>query len=153
MRRTKILLSIPLVFAFLVSGCGLDDPKYTRDLNLVIEGDNPPKFRISGQGKLDILYVSGPDLERKAPEGGMPYWKDYWGIMPKGKYDISSFEKLGPVLYGQVPEGFNRVYPEQGDVTPLFEGGTFAVRVERKDGRVAGIRFTIRNGEIVAIVD
>src|SRR2546423_15272238 len=129
----KILFIISVLFVFLISGCSYES--YDQWPHLVVEDNNPPKFRISGHGTLDIIYVSGPALERKTPEGGSPYSKHYWGIMPKDKYDISLFEKSEPITYGQVPEGFIQVYPERGEALPLFEGGNFVVQLDTKEAR------------------
>lgn len=148
MALPKIFLAISLLLVFIVSSCGVTELR--QDPGLMIEGYNPPKFKISGQGALDIIYVIGPDVDRNALTGGADYMKHYWGIMPKGKYDISRLEELGPITYGQVPEGFVRVDPEHGEVPTLFEDGRFAIHLGMKDGRAASRFFTLHNGKIVA---
>ena len=121
--------------------------------NLVIEGYNPPKFKISGQGMLDIIEVSGPDHSRKAAEGAAPYSKDYWVIMPKGEYNLSSLEVLGPVIYGQKPESFEQWVPRSGEAPPLVEGETYHVHLRTKNGPAVSRFFMLRDGKIIATGD
>ena len=119
----------------------------------MVEGHNPPKFRISGQGRLDIIEVSGHDPERKAPEGAAPYWKKYWVIMPKGDYDVRRFKELGPLTYGQVPEGFEQYVPRSGEAPPLVEGETYGIQLRTKNGPAFSIFFALREGKIIATGD
>jgi hypothetical protein len=147
MNLSGTILIIPLLFALLVSGCGQDT--MSGDPHIVIEGDNPSKFSISGRGMLDIITVSGPDPERKAPEGAAQTWKDYWVIMPKGEYDLSRFEKLDPITYGKVPEGFEQWVPRSIEVPPLVEGETYSIQLRTKKGPAFSIFFALRDGKII----
>lgn len=152
MNLTKTYLILSLLLVSFTSGCGTDT-KTVRYPNLVIEGYNPPKFRISGQGVLDIIEVSGPDLSRKAAEGAIPYSKDYWVIMPKGEYNLSRLEERGPVIYGQKPEGFEQWVPRSGEVPPLVEGETYHVHLRTKNGPAVSRFFVLRDGKIIATGD
>jgi hypothetical protein len=149
MSLTKTFITISLLSLILLSGCGLDT-KLVRDLDLVIEGYNPPKFRISGHGRLDIIEVSGPDPDRKSPDGGMPYSKDYWVIMPKGEFEVRSLEEVGPLTYGQVPEGFEQWVPRSGEVPPIVEGETYHIHLRTKNGPAVSRFFVLREGKIIA---
>ena len=149
---TKTSLTL-LLLSLLISGCGLNE-KTKRDPDLAIEGYNPPKFRISGQGKLDSITVSGPDKERKQPEGdAAPYRKEYWVIMPKEEYDLSHFKELGLLIYGQTPEVFKQWVPQMGEVQPLIEGETYSVQLRTKDGPAVSRFFVLRDGKIIATGD
>jgi hypothetical protein len=152
MSLTKTALTISMFAVFLISGCGTNT-KPVRDPDLVLEGYNPPKFRISGQGMLDIIEVSGPDPNRKAAEGAIPYSKDYWVIMPKGDYKLSRLEELGPVIYGHKPEGFEQWVPRSGEVPALVEGETYHIHLRTKNGPAVSRFFVLRDGKIIATGD
>ena len=137
---------------FMISGCRTDT-KPVSGPDLVIEGYNPPNFRVSGRGTLDVIEVSGPDRSRKAAEGAAPYSKDYWVIMPKAEYDLSRLEELGPVIYGQKPEGFEQWVPRSGEAPPLVEGETYHVHLRTKNGPAVSRFFVLRDGKIIATGD
>ena len=137
---SRTLMSIPLVLS--ISACD-HRPK------VVIEGGETPRFNLTGEGKIQVITVSGPDLERPAPKVGQSQlMKPYWVIVPNGDYDLRSLD--GPIVYGQVPKGFHQNFPANG-VPPqtLFESGLFTFQLSIADGKGLGVRFTIHEGEVL----
>lgn len=135
---------IPAFLMLLLNGCD-HRPK------ILIDGGRVPRFSVMGQGKIQIITVSGPDLERQELGGqaGQPQpMKPYWEIVPDGDSDVRNLEERGPLVYGQVPEGFKQNYPADGATPqPLFESGLFTFQLRIADGNALGVRFTIHDGK------
>lgn len=97
----------------------------------MIEGGAAPRFSLTGRGEIQVITVSGPDLKHQAQQGSsnddLPQpMKPYWEIVPKSNLDLHDLEKRGPLVYGQIPEGFRQNYPANGAAPPaLFDGGLF----------------------------
>jgi hypothetical protein len=145
--KTLRLFLFVVMQAFLMlwlSGCD-HRPK------VLIEGGRAPRFKLMGQGKIQVISVSGPDLERQGPRGqaGQPQlMKPYWEIVPNGDYDLRNIEERGPLVYGQTPEGFKQSYPADGTAPqPLFESGLFTFQLRTAEGNALGVRFTIHDGK------
>jgi len=86
---------------------------------VTIEGGLVPKFTLTGRGLLHIIEIDGPDFDRPNGLGaGSRYMKPYWQIVPLKDYDVGTLEKHGPLVYGEVPEGFRQVIPENGAPAP-----------------------------------
>jgi hypothetical protein len=116
-----------------------------------IEGGRVPRFNLMGQGKIQIITVSGPNLERQdlgGQAGQSQSMKPYWEIVPNGDFDLRNLEERGPLVYGQVPEGFKQNYPADGTTPqPLFEDGLFTFQLRTGEGNALGVRFTIHDGK------
>jgi len=142
--RLFLLVLMPAFLMFSLGGCN-HRPK------VLIEGGRVPRFNLMGQGKIQVITVSGPDLERQAlrERVGQPQlMKPYWEIVPNGDYDLRNLEKRGPLVYGQVPEGFKQNYPADGAAPQeLYESGLFTFQLRIADGNALGVRFTIHEGE------
>lgn len=143
MNKVRIYLSLVLVSVMLSIAACNNRPK------VVIEGGEAPRFNLMGQGKIQVITVSGPDVERQTPgeQIGQPQsMKPYWEIIPNADYDLSNLD--GPLVYGQVPKGFKQNYPAEG-VPPqaLFESGLFTFQLRIADGNGLGVRFTIHEGK------
>ena len=72
---SRVLISISLVLS--IGACN-NRPK------VVIEGGETPRFNLMGDGKIQVITVSGPDLNRQAPgeQMGQPQsMKPYWVII------------------------------------------------------------------------
>jgi hypothetical protein len=104
-----------------------------------------------GQGKIQVITVSGPDLEQQGPSGQAgqrQLMKTYWEIVPNGNYDVRNIEEGGPLVYGQIPEGFKQNYPADGAAPQaLFENGLFTFQLRTAEGNALGVRFTIQDGK------
>ena len=116
-----------------------------RDTKLTIAGENPPKFVMTGSGMLTSVRVRGPQKQREA-QGEDKFL--YWVIEIKDGNHPRSVEKLSPVIYGKIPEGFEQVYPEHGAAPPLVEDERYYVRVVASEANGDGKYFIIRNGKV-----
>ena len=132
-----------------LSGC-------ERDPRVVIEYGVPLRFTVSGPGKIKYFRVNGPDLERDAANrqgtaNQLPKIKLYWKIAPAGSAADQSLDKVGTIIYGQVPTGMVQVYPEHGSPPPLVDGDVYNVHLEPVDSYTFQTFFSIKNGKIFAV--
>jgi hypothetical protein len=139
----ELLIAVLAVTLAVFSGCD-------RRPTLTIEGGAIPVFKVNGEGSIAVLTVSGPDFDNpNSREAGSRYMKPYWQIVPGSNKEVAP-EKLGSFVYGQVPDGFRQVFPENGAAPrPLKENElfTFDLRLVSADG--IAVRFVIRNGQAV----
>lgn len=115
-----------------------------RATKLVIKGRNPPVFVMSGSGSLGIIRVRGPENQREA-EGEDAFL--YWVIVNREDED-QNVERLGPVTYGKVPQGYKQVYPERGEAPQLVEGERYNIRIATNNANGVDKFFVIRNGKV-----
>ena len=116
-----------------------------RDTKLTIAGGNPPKFLMTGSGILTSVRVRGPQKQRET-QGEDKFM--YWVIEIKDGNNPRSVEKLSPLTYGKVPEGFEQIYPEGGEAPPLVEAERYYVRVVTSEANGDGKYFIIRDGKV-----
>lgn len=116
------------------------------DTKLAVKGV-PPQFHMSGSGELGRLVVRGRETQRDI-EG--PDASAYWYIRPqKGGGGRRNVGELSPVTYGVVPEGYEQLYPENGQAPPkLAEGQRFYVQVDTVNANGASLWFIIRKGKV-----
>jgi len=118
-----------------------------RATKLVIKGRNPPVFVMSGSGSLGIIRVRGPEKQREA-EGEDAFL--YWVIVNREDED-QNVERLGPVTYGKVPQGYKQVYPERGEAPQLVEGERYNIRIATNNANGVDKFFVIRNGKVEVV--
>lgn len=117
-----------------------------RDTKLIIEAGNPPRFVMSGSGTLGSLRIRGPKKQR---EVGGEDASIYWAIEPKDDDSDRNVERLGPITYGKVPDGYIQIYPEQGQaVPPLVEGERYNIRIATNNANGVDKFFVIREGKV-----
>ena len=137
------------VFAFfgllLVLLCSCDDRP-----RLTIDGGTNPTFKLSGNGKIAFIRVSGPDFENpNRLESGSRYTKPYWQIAPESNGDTVEVAKVPFIIYGQVPKGFKQIYPEHGAVPePLLEDEFFSFELRGPNTGGLGVRFVVHSGKV-----
>jgi hypothetical protein len=119
-----------------------------RQTNVVIIQGSPQTFVVSGQGLLDDFMVSGPDYQR-----GTPHMRVYWEIAPLQDYDVRSFAKHGPIVYGKVPPGFRQVTPATGEPPAIAEGWPYSVQLAIRNGGGVNMLFSVHDGKIVTEAD
>jgi hypothetical protein len=119
-----------------------------RQTRVVIKQGVPQEFIISGHGMLDDFVVNGPDHQRAAP-----YSKVYWEIAPLQDFDVTTFKKLGAIVYGKVPPGFRQVTPEKGEPPAITEGWPYGVQLAIRNGGAVNMLFSVHDGEIVTEAD
>ena len=59
----------------------------------------------------------------------------------------SSVWRIGSVIYGKVPEGYEQIYPEKGEAPPIIEGQHYYVRVVTSNANGADGYFMVLNGK------
>src|SRR5712691_11477283 len=118
-----------------------------RDTKLTVEGGNPPRFIMTGSGRLDQLQVGGPQKQREGV-AEEPYL--YWVIQFKETGSDRQIERMGPIIYGEVPSGYVQVHPSPGAAPPpLSEDEGYSVRVITMNANGAFLKFAIHNGEVI----
>lgn len=128
-----------------------------RQTSVAIKQDTPQQFIVSGNGILDVFSVSGP-VRRCAAEWNqerLPRMERYWEIAPLTDFDVSQFKKLGPIIYGRVPDGFRQVTPIQGgSPPPICEGGPYSVQLAIRNSGGVNMLFAVdEGGRIVTEAD
>jgi hypothetical protein len=140
LNRVKRLPRYPGAFLLFAFCMGASCERHTK---LTIEGGNPPKFVMSGNGILTAVRVGGPEVQRDA-EGEARFL--HWVVEIKsGRRRV---EELSPLTYGVVPEGFQQIYPENGEAPRLVEGERYNVRVVTSQANGDSKSFVIRNGKV-----
>jgi len=136
MNNVAKLLSIFLT-AITVSSCEIAT-------TLRVENGNPPKIIMSGSGSLGRLVIRGPKTFRKSL--GPDSWA-YWCIKPKDKDSSCNVGSISPLSYGIIPDGYEQIYPEQGNAPPLSDERIYYIQVDTNDAPGASGCFVIRNGK------
>src|ERR1043165_2735880 len=85
-----------------------------------------------------------PEKQREA-EGEDAFL--YWVIVNREDED-QNVERLGPVTYGKVPQGYKQVYPERGEAPQLVEGERYNIRIATNNANGVDKFFVIRNGKV-----
>lgn len=116
-----------------------------------IEGGNPPRFVLSGTGALTHLVVY--DTQRSAAEAAQTC--AIWEIEPVAGYSKARrVEEIGNVEYGQLPEGYRQVCPEDGNSPPpLVKGKTYEYWFDTSGAPHARQYFVIRGSRAVEVID
>ena len=138
----RFSVGVLLCIATFCSGCD-------QRPQLVIEGGNRPLFKVTGPGRIMLITVSGPDFNNpNSREPGSRYMKPFWQIQALTEIDIALIEQSGGIRYGQVPDGFRQVFPQNG-VAPesLMENELFTFDLRLGNGEALGARFVIHNGK------
>jgi hypothetical protein len=135
----SILATLLLLITGVVLAC-------ERATKLVISGNNPPTFVVSGSGSLGTIRVRGPEKQRDAAgEDAFLYW-----VIVNKEDEEQLVERLGPIRYGKVPAGYKQIYPEQGEAPPLVEGERYNIRIATFNANGVDKFFVIRNGKVEA---
>lgn len=137
-RRSRYALSVLFVMTGLFLGC-------ERDTKLVFKESNPPKFVMTGSGTLISIRISGPEKQRES-EGEEAYL--YW-VIESRKDEDRPIERLSPLAYGEVPDGYEQRYPAHGHPPPLIEGERYLVHIETFGANPFFGYMTIQNGKAI----
>jgi hypothetical protein len=127
---------------FVVTGLFLGCERHTK---LSLKGSNPPKFVMTGSGTLSSIRIGGPEKQRES-EGEEAYL--YWVIEAK-KDEDRPIERLSPLAYGEVPDGYEQRYPAHGHPPPLIEGERYLVHIETFDANPFSGYMIIQNGKAI----
>lgn len=144
------LLKSTLVVAILCGGLSCEHPRTT----IVVKEGDPQQFIISGDGILDNFVIRGPIKKCEGNgswtqgETPLPYMEVYWEIGPVEDFELRRFAELGPIIYGNVPNGFKQFNSKNGQAPPICEGGPYAVELSIRNGSGVGTSFIVREGKI-----
>lgn len=148
-RNSKFAL---LLFISVVVGC--THAACERDTTVsFIDDNNPPTFKLDGNGTLNFFWVSEVDARQPIPENvRLINDKDrmIWQIWP-AKVPSTAIHDLPQISYGKVPAGFVQKIPEQGEPPTLVEGKIYEAGGPSSSANMEVFRFTIKNGKAVAL--
>ena len=141
--------AVLLVFIICLTSC----ERYPR---VFIENGTPLSFIISGPGSLNHFEITGPDLEldsnnRQGDKEYLGIRKVYWHLVPSDSNKNCPLDKIGVIVYGQVPSGLTQTYPEKGPPPPLIERDLYHVSLVHNEPGVFGTFFAIRDGRVLAV--
>lgn len=137
---TRPLLIVLLSLLTFASAC-------EQDTKLRIELGNPPKFHMTGSGSLSMFRLHGPKVRERLGESAFIIWE----IQPiGGVLKGEGVESLSPIIYGQVPKGYQQIYPEDGSAPPpLVEGQDYDLWIDNTGANGIRTIFFIRDGRVV----
>ena len=92
----------------------------------ISEPRNPPAFKLSGSGRLGEFIVVGPFANVEDLDSFKADVHAIWKISPL-KYGVLSVDRLPPITYGVVPDGFEQDTPASGSPPQLEEGKFYSV--------------------------
>jgi hypothetical protein len=118
------------------------------DSGVTMNSDNPPTFFVSGSGRLDMLKIHGPKVREAEGDAAFVAWE----ITPKGgRFNGTQLWSLRSVTYGQVPDGYKQVYPEQGEAPALVEGYKYHAFFDTTGANGAHKYFTLNAGKVTEV--
>jgi hypothetical protein len=132
------LLAVFLLLVMCIS------PACELDTQLSIENGNPVTFVTSGNGSLRSLTIVGNRKQRDV--FGEDAWV-YWSFKSRKGGSVSVGE-VGPIHYGETPDGYEQVYPERGPAPPLVDGEKYNIRINTANANGADKYFVINNGHV-----
>lgn len=129
----------------LTGGCSLE-----RDTVISIDGNNPPTFRLKGNGYQDFIAVRELSPKEIVPLPGRPVidTQTFWEIWPP---DGLKADQWPPVAYGKLPAGFKQKIPRDSEPLPLEEGMMYEAGGPASNANGGSIWFKIQNGKSVEI--
>ena len=130
-------LTVILAVVFTTTAC-----QQERRTKVRIEGDNIPRFVLSGSGDLTVLRVFGPP-DKYAADGIV------WEIVPQNEGAWKTVDDLGVIVYGQIPKSYVQKQPKEGPAPSLVEGIDYRVFVGTVNAPTATKTFTIRNNKAI----
>lgn len=140
------LLRYSFLFAVFVTSCVFT---FERDTKVRLEGDNIPIFHLSGSGTLGDFVIFGP----KQRDIGSDRDDAVWEIMPiDGYLNGELVEEISSIRYGEVPKGYEQVYPENNAPPPsLLPEKKYEYWFQTINAPHARGFFEIRNGKAAVV--
>jgi len=122
-----------------------------RATKIKIEGATEPLFVLSGTGTLAHLVIYDTRVSNADQEQSCALWE----IEPVEGYSKGRrLEQIGDVRYGQVPNGYRQVCPENGDAPPaLVKGNKYEYWFDTSGAPHARRYFVIRGTKVVEVDD
>ena len=120
----------------------------------LVSNSSPLAFKVDGDAQVQWIWVRGPfqnehDPAPEIPEPSDPEKIIVWRIAPavqNGARRYVPMNKIPPITYGQVPEGWEQVIPESGAPPALLDGYVYRIGVVARGG--ADLCVLVKNGQI-----
>jgi hypothetical protein len=118
-----------------------------------LEGGVPPRFVLSGSGRLGTVLIFGPEQERIAESNPSDDTHALWEIEPQneGEAGAAPVEDLKVITYGVVPSGYKQIKPRTGLPSPLVPGKLYSYWFVTVNAPHAAGYFEIRDGKAVPV--
>ena len=141
----KILL-FSFMCAIYLASCGLISERETK---VKIESDNFPVFHITGSGTLGDFVIFGPKQRDIGSDRNFAVWE----IMPiNGYLRGQRVEEINSIRYGEVPKGYEQIYPENNAPPPsLLPEKKYEYWFQTINAGHARGFFEIRNGKAMEV--
>lgn len=116
-----------------------------------IEGANPPNFCLTGSGTLTHLVIYDTRQSNAEEDQSCALWE----IEPVAGYSKGRLlEEIHTIQYGQLPDGYRQVCPENGNPpAKLVKGKKYEYWFDTYDAPHARRYFVIRGGKAVEVAD
>ena len=111
----------------------------------MVDGNNPPTFKLSGTGVRPYFTVRGP----YAASDKVAKEEPIWAITPDESLEHEWLSNLPLITYGKVPTNFKQLYPKNGDAPKLEEGKFYNVYVRVLSAEGGGTCFGISQGKAI----
>jgi hypothetical protein len=148
----KNVILVCALLSFLAISLHTVSCRLERDTVITVQVQNPPTFRLTGNGNQDFLVVRELSPKEMVPYRERPVLDTpiLWQIWPNDETDNIA-EKWPPIIYGKVPPGFSQTIPENGEPKMLEEDKFYEAGGPASNANGGSVWFTIRNGKAVEI--
>lgn len=134
-------LSLLSILVIGLAACEIDTRVSISDHN------NPPTFKLSGNGNLILFIVVGPYSNLKDLEANKTGIHAIWEISP-GEDSRKTVDDLPEIIYGKVPLGFKQRTPAFGSPPPLEEGKFYSIGAPSAGAHHSGLCFKVEQGSL-----
>jgi hypothetical protein len=111
----------------------------------LVDDNNPPKFKLSGNGTLITLFVYGPESSLNGFKKGVDEIKPVWKFA--AGFPGVKIRDLPPIKYGETPVGFAQVQPKQGPPPTIVEGQYYMLVPVSGNANCHAICFVLKGGK------
>lgn len=110
----------------------------------ILDSQNPPTFKIKGNGDVKWVWVFGPySPEAETKEGEV---KLLWKIAPDVYQPMSEMTSL---TFGQVPHDWRQEFPEKSPPDYFIEGKWYVIGAVSSLNRSITLCVLVKNGQII----
>ena len=139
-------LASHLLLTLLVACCGT----FEIDTRVsIVDDNNPPKFKLSGNGTLIMLFVYGPFSTPEGFKSRADEVKPVWQFGMRGPG--AEIPDLPVITYGETPVGFHQQIPKQDRPPPIEEGKFYMVTPLSGSANSKALCFTFEGGKAKTI--
>jgi hypothetical protein len=135
---------ILLLLLCAISGCSFVKSDKTR---IKVAGGDRPVFEVAGGGSIVNIVLRGPQQRPGNDAAAFTVWEIRPGDATSGRVSVSD---LGSLKYGEIPQGFKQLIPEDSlPPPPLVEGQRYLMQIYTNDAAWGELEFEIRRGVAV----